>query len=310
MNFGQTVASAIITFAITNVDDAFVLATFFAESATSSSSRNDHNALTPLKITIGQYVGFTVIVAISLIGYGVSVVLPYQPIGFLGLLPIVLGFWKLLGLFLDTKGQDEETEEEVESVRRTKGYLRAIAKVALITVVNGGENLGTYVPLFSQAEGAEIAIYLVVYYILLGVWCLVAFLIIRQKHVLAVVHRYADMVIPFLYMGIGVYIVVVSEAYPWAIDKVDDELRTNSGRAILAGVTSAFLLLAIGAMAWIKWRRRRKETGDVLTAEDGDGAGVNDPTSAAATATTTTAPVTDPEIGNAPARDLNYGTMK
>lgn len=38
---------------------------------------------------------------------------------------------------------------------------------------------GTYVPLFSQAKGAEIAVYVVIYYILLGVWCFAA--VLRRK---------------------------------------------------------------------------------------------------------------------------------
>jgi cadmium resistance protein CadD (predicted permease) len=52
----------------------FVLTTFFAEASTSK-------ILMPLKITIGQYTGFMVIVAVSLIGFGVAQVLPLNPLG-------------------------------------------------------------------------------------------------------------------------------------------------------------------------------------------------------------------------------------
>lgn len=45
--------------------------------------------------------------------------------------------------------------------------------------MNGADNIGTYVPLFSRAKGAEIAVYVVTYYILLGLWCLAAFLIMK-----------------------------------------------------------------------------------------------------------------------------------
>lgn len=43
---------------------------------------------------------------------------------------------------------------------------RTLLKVSSITVMNGGDNIGTYIPLFSQAKGAEIAVS-VIYYILL-----------------------------------------------------------------------------------------------------------------------------------------------
>ncbi|KAF3216389.1 hypothetical protein TWF679_003009 [Orbilia oligospora] len=70
--------------------------------------------------------------------------------------------------------------------------------------MNGGDNIGTYVPLFSQAEAAEIAVYVVTYYILLGIWCLIAFLIIKQRHILLIAQKYAGVVVPLLYVGLGV----------------------------------------------------------------------------------------------------------
>ncbi|KAJ5725775.1 uncharacterized protein N7483_007132 [Penicillium malachiteum] len=158
MQFGKSVGTACSTFAITNIDDIFVLATFFAEASTSAT-------LTPIKITIGQYVGFTIIMAVGMIGFAVSMVLPSEPIGFLGLLPMLLGVWKLIGLLLPVKGEEGEEAEESHI-----SGAKSILKVSLVTIMNGGDNIGTYIPLFSQAKGAEIAIYVVIYYILLGLW--------------------------------------------------------------------------------------------------------------------------------------------
>lgn len=131
MQFGKTLGEACATFAITNIDDLFVLITFFAEATTS-------RVLTPWKIVIGQYIGFTIIVCISMIGFGLSLVLPSEPIGFLGLFPILLGVWKFSSLFLPQK----EQETEVSTAAGAKG----IFKVTLITLMNGGDNIGTYIP--------------------------------------------------------------------------------------------------------------------------------------------------------------------
>ncbi|KAF3244870.1 hypothetical protein EYR41_000905 [Orbilia oligospora] len=89
-----------------------------------------------------------------MIGFAVAQAIPSEPIGFLGLLPILLGVWKLLGLIFTSNLEEEE--EQTENVK-TAG-MKCIFKVASITVMNGGDNIGTYVPLFSQAEGAEIAV--------------------------------------------------------------------------------------------------------------------------------------------------------
>lgn len=244
MQFGQAVGTAALSFAVTNIDDAFLLVTFYAESAASNSS------LTPLKITIGQFIGFTIIVIISLIGFAVSIVLPSEPIGFLGLFPIVLGCWKLLDLLLPTPVQETENLQ-------VEGF-KSILKVSAITLLNGGDNIGTYISLFSQVDGGEIAIYVVVYYILLAIWCLVAFLIVKQKHILFIIEKYVGYLIPFLYMGLGIYIIVKSKAYPWSVEHIDGALNHHPGRAILATITVFILLVSISAMVWSKILKRRE----------------------------------------------------
>lgn len=245
MQFGQAIGTACLTFAVTNIDDAFVLVTFFAESA-----RN--KALTPLKITTGQFLGFTIIIIISMIGFGVSLVLPSEPIGFLGLLPILLGVWKSLDIMIPSPDVDPLVTDSTK-----RGGLQSILKVASITVINGGDNIGTYIPLFSQVKGAEIATYNVVYYILLGVWCLVGFLVMKEKHILRVAEKYVGFLIPFLYTGLGAYIVIKSDAYPWSIERINISKPEPFGKVILATMTVFILLLSIGIMVSVKLARKR-----------------------------------------------------
>jgi cadmium resistance protein CadD (predicted permease) len=211
--------------------------------------------LTPWKIAIGQAVGFTIIVAVSMIGFGVALVLPSEPIGFLGLLPIMLGVWKGYDLVIPPKEEDDAN----------LAGMKSILIVALITLMNGGDNIGVYVPLFSQTKGPEIAVYVVVFYILLAVWLLAAWLILRQRHILKVFQKYAHSAIPLLYVGLGVYIVIKSSCYPWSIDQIDDSLSSHLGKIILGICTSFFLLICMGVMLSVKLRRKASGT----TSENG-----------------------------------------
>jgi cadmium resistance protein CadD (predicted permease) len=197
-----------------------------------------------------------------MIGFAVALVLPTEPIGFLGLLPVLLGVWKLLDLFFPNPDEDEATV-----VSRFSGT-KNILKVSLVTVMNGGDNIGTYTPLFAQAKGSQIAVYVVVYYILLGIWCLVAFLVMKQKYILKVVQRYAEVAIPFLYMGLGIYITVNSECFPWSIEHIDDSTSTRPGEVVMAVATTSFLLTCLGAMLWPKLRSKATEVAPNADAAD------------------------------------------
>jgi cadmium resistance protein CadD (predicted permease) len=204
--------------------------------------------MTPVKIVMGQYIGFTAIVIISMIGFGVSLVLPSEPIGFLGLLPILLGIWKFVDLLIPQV--DEKPEKS------SIDGLKSMLSVAIITLMNGGDNIGTYIPLFSQAQGAEVAIYVVVYYILLGIWCLVAFVVMKQKHILFVAQKYADVVVPFLYVGLGIYILIKSSCYPWSIEHIDNATSKHIGQTVMAVVTTFLLAASIGTMLWFRLRKK------------------------------------------------------
>lgn len=249
MRFGHAIATACSSFAVTNIDDIFVLVTFFAEASTSET-------LNPLKITIGQYLGFTVIIIISMAGYGASFLFDAEPIGFLGLLPVSLGVWKAMGLLF------KDNDAPFAKLGATS-TIKAILKVATVTIMNGGDNIGTYIPLFSQAKGAEIAVYVVVYYVLLGIWIVAAWLIMRERHILYLAQRYARRFVPFLYTGLGIFIIVSSDCYPWSIKQINDDLEPaevkNPGKIIMAVMTTILLLCGFGIMLWMRLRTRTQD---------------------------------------------------
>jgi hypothetical protein len=57
------------------------------------------------------------------------------------------------------------SEEEEEPEKPKIAGMKSILKVSVVTVMNGGDNIGTYLPLFPQAKGAEVAVCVVIYYL-------------------------------------------------------------------------------------------------------------------------------------------------
>ena len=124
---------ALLSFFSTTVDDFCVILIFFArEYVKTHSLSNPDTVLAFVKISIGQLVGFTIIVGVSLIlGIGLHAVVDNDYIDLIGLLPITIGLYKVYEL-LDEEGylkrihnlcccvSSAETTDEEEGVEGTK----------------------------------------------------------------------------------------------------------------------------------------------------------------------------------------------
>jgi hypothetical protein len=79
-----------------------------------------------------------------------------------------------------------------------------------------------------------------------------------QKHVLALAQKYIRIVLPLLYVGLGLYIIIDSSCFPCSIHEIDRKISTHPGKIIISVVTTVLLVIAIGAMVWSKVVRKRK----------------------------------------------------
>lgn len=188
----KAAATAIVAFAATNIDDIFILTLFFAEGK---------RGLRPWQIILGQYAGFAGLVALSLVGYFARLVVPEEWIGLLGLLPILIGIKKLWEL---RRGAGEE-------VRRVeKPSAHAVFTVAAVTFANGGDNLGIYTPLFASTDLFELIVTLAIFFVMVGAWCALGYLLGSHPAVNRVLDRYGHLLVPFVLVALGLYIMTES----------------------------------------------------------------------------------------------------
>ena len=91
---------ALLSFFSTTVDDFCVILIFFArEYVKTHSVSNADTALSFVKISIGQFVGFSIIVAVSLgCGIGLNSVVNNNYIDLIGILPVLIGLYKVYEL--------------------------------------------------------------------------------------------------------------------------------------------------------------------------------------------------------------------
>lgn len=204
MPFLPTLFTAAIAFAATNIDDIFVLMMFFAQ--TNQSFRRRH-------VVLGQYIGITTLIAISMIGFLGSFIIPQEYIGLLGFLPITLGIRKF---------RDRHTESApilpTPTGQAAPAFLSVLfsAKtysVASVTFANGGDNIGIYTPLFASLTLPELIITIGVFLLMVPLWCFAALRLTRQKHITNILAQYEYLIVPFVLIGLGVYILLENESF-------------------------------------------------------------------------------------------------
>ena len=183
---------AVVVFASTNIDDAFVLVGFLA----------DKN-FRVRDVVIGQYAGVSALCAVSAIAALISLVIPPAYIGLLGLIPIGIGAKKLSNLW---RGR-ENREEDSQPVSSIRGLSRSLA-VAAVTMANGGDNIAVYTALFATRNGHEVSVLVIVFALMTGLWCLAAHWLVSHRALGAPIRHHAHCVVPFALIGLGILILM------------------------------------------------------------------------------------------------------
>ena len=189
-HLAATALSGVWPFVVTNVDDFVLLTTVFVMVGRGGPTNR--------QIVSGQYLGITLLVAASLAAATGLAAVPNRWIGLFGLVPLALGVRAIL--------LARRSEPEAETVVAVTGA----AGVAALTVADGADNVSVYIPLFRQAGPGATATYVVVFAVLVGVWCLAANALAHHRTLVALVERTGHWLVPVLYIAIGVRIVVVS----------------------------------------------------------------------------------------------------
>lgn len=188
-----TIATAAGLFAVTNVDGLIVLTALFMASASGWPR--------PWQIVLGQYLGFTVMVIISMLAAAGLVLVPDRWEGLVGFLPLGLGVWGLLHARANADG----------AIPSRVGTLSSIVGVIL---ANGADNISVYIPLFAVLTPGRIAVTIAVFLVLVGVWCTIARLLGRNKKVVAALVRAGRWLVPVVFVVIGMAILIKTGVVP------------------------------------------------------------------------------------------------
>jgi cadmium resistance protein CadD (predicted permease) len=220
-------ATAVALFAATNVDDLVVLALLSATSRAAGRPRR-------WEIWAGQYLGFAVLVGLSLAaGRGLSLI-PGRWLWLLALIPLAIGVVTLAAAIRaarrgeppPTAGQPSGTG--LSGVAGPSGvtgpsgvgglpvvpglsnvrwlaWMAGVVGVGTLTVVDGADNLAAYTPVFATADAARIAVTVVVFAVGVAVWCAAGALLTRHHRITDTLQRYGRWILPAAFILIALY---------------------------------------------------------------------------------------------------------
>ena len=189
-----TIVAAIGLFAATNIDDIVVLTVLFLASA--------RGALPGWKVGAGQYLGFTGLVASSSLAAAGLTIVPDEWVGLLGLVPLAIGVYGLIRT-LRRRGDDDGDDESSISAGGLLG-------VAGITIANGADNISLYTPVFRTNPVPDTIVTIIVFLVLVAVWCLVARFVGTSKAVTEALEKIEHWLVPAVFIGLGLYILIES----------------------------------------------------------------------------------------------------
>ena len=180
-----------VVYASTNIDDLLVLAVFFA---------NPHVRVGA--VISGRFIGLAALVIVSAAFALLTLAVPAEWIALLGLLPLFLGLRLLPGLF---RHYGDDSAQDPSITKAVAGFGAQAVSVAVVTLANGGDNLGVYIPLFASAPFA-IATYIAVFSVLTALWCLLGYWVVNNPLVRGEIRCYGHVLLPLVLTLLGLYI--------------------------------------------------------------------------------------------------------
>lgn len=171
--------AAIVLFAATNIDDLFLLIVI----------HSDHRRkYPPQAVLIGQLIGFSLIIAVSLLGYGFHILIPGEWLACMGVFPLVLGTKQLAaGIAFRLKRHSTATPPgsftgAVAVPRLPTSWRRTSTKLAALTIANGSDNISVYLPTFSRLNLHRLLLTLTIFYgCLIGLWSISNWLALHPR---------------------------------------------------------------------------------------------------------------------------------
>ena len=183
-----TVATVIMAFVATNIDDLFINMLLFM---TGDSRKQD-------SVIAGKFMGTALLLTISLAGASGLQLMAGEYLWLLGFMPIALGIKEIVSL---KKGGNPADSHDIVS-----GH--SPVNIMLVTLASGADNIGVYIPLLAGCDRWKTAITAVIFFAMTGLWCVLGKKLAHLPALKNSIEKYRPVLVPVVYIALGLYIIL------------------------------------------------------------------------------------------------------
>jgi cadmium resistance protein CadD (predicted permease) len=185
----EIIVLAVAAFIATHIDEALALVAFYTDPR-----------LERVDVFVGQFVGMSAIVAIALALALLSLAIPVRYVGYLGLLPILIGVKSLWFA--------RRPEKDAWCSTTPLDAWGPMSTVALVTLANGGDNVAVYVPLFARHTIPQILLICAIFAAMTSLWLLYGKMLVSRPEIGESIRRWGRMTVPFVLIAIGIFVLL------------------------------------------------------------------------------------------------------
>ncbi|HWA33794.1 MAG TPA: cadmium resistance transporter, partial [Cyclobacteriaceae bacterium] len=105
------------------------------------------------------------------------------------------------------KKDNEDTEDQVDENKT------GVFAIAGVTIANGGDNLGVYIPLLATYNYQQKIVFVLIFLVLVFVWCELARFLASRPIVAKTLSTYGHFIMPVVLLLLGVFILIESDSF-------------------------------------------------------------------------------------------------
>lgn len=185
----KTILTAVITYLATSIDEIPVLYMLYTNSSNKGKGKT---------ITFTYFLGTFSLVTLGLLGaFGLVQIPAKWLIGFIGLVPLGMGIKMLVD-------SDDDEEKAKTAANKRKALW---ARVLVVTLALGADDLGIYIPLFTTMTGWQILQMIFVFAIGTAFLCLISYRLTHIERITSFIENKERYIVSIIFVAIGIFVI-------------------------------------------------------------------------------------------------------